>query len=1244
MRENDGSGEDTEALVEPLGSTGPSVTPKIANYHILKRSDGKLFRLGLGTIGITYKAFDSSLDRHVALKVIPTSVWPTDEERERFLREARAAAKMRHPHVAAIYDFGQAGAEYFYAMEFVDGPDLEHYVQIHGPLSASAALGVALQIAGALEAGQAHKLIHREIMPANILVHACRGGNLDIKLVDFGLTKDACLARESSYSVSDQTISGWNLLYASPEQCKIGELDTRSDIYSLGATLWYLLVGSTPFEGNVNQVLIAQVTKPPPFQRLQGLPAPLVELLRRMLAKDPGDRPKDPTLLKETIGNLIEKYSWARQVRLGDNPERLPPGSLEGTAIRSEGETHGSVLLPAFDVYRSVKVGALIAERYRLIEIRAQGDAGQLFLADDTKSADPGKDKTALVLVHPEIVLQAFESLQDEINLIKGIAHPNLVAYYGLQNTGSGAFVVREWVHGLSLFELLRLRRSFAPEEVLALLEPLPALLELISVQGLGLVDVSIKKIMISCPTDLAPAQFSRLAKDDVWPWTKCALKFNALNISQLRFRENPYASIQTFVPSNQMSQSLRTGISGRRAVRLLGGLVYELIKGQAPSQQGRERPSPLPSLTETGNRALRRALAMTSESGSYQSCEEFWQAFKENIADRTSRASRHREGTNPYSTAEGRYKPGRLEARESGATSTPLDKMRPRRAGIVGISLAILVCACAGLICFEFIGSKQQSAVASPKSLSRPTAELTPSPIHFASDLMGEAQRNLASQDFADALPILRKVADDGDPMAMDYLGVLYQTGKGVPHDSDQAREWFQKAAEAGNLAGVTNLGAIYGNGEGMHEDYDKAFECSLKGAEAGNTVAMTNLGLLLKNAPAGSKESRKAYGWFQKAADSGQTIAMTNLGLLYETGNGFPQDYTKARQWYRKAVSAGNAIAMTLLGLLQEEGKGGPRDYSEARRCYEKAAGAGDKNAMNYLGLLYERGKGVPQDYGKAREWYEKAADANNLVAMINIALLCEAGAGGSKDFDLADTWYQKAVETGNGITVAKLGLLYDDSGVLLEDTGGADDWFGMATDARDMINVAWLYEQGKGVPKDSGKAREWFERAAHFGNAVAMRELGSLYQNGQGIPQDWGKALEWFKKAATIGDIPSMTSLGLMYQNGQGVTQDNGKAREWYQGAAQSGDPIAMTNLAVLYFYGRGGPQDYAKALAWFEQAANAGNTNAMFNLGLMYRDGRYVAQDYQRARDWFQRAADAGNADAKEAVENLRSIPR
>jgi hypothetical protein len=175
----------------PGPGTEPGGTEKFANYHILKRPDGTLFRLGPGAMGVTYKAFDTSLDRHVALKVIAADFLGSDEARRRFLREARAAAKIQHPHVAAIYHLGQEGDDYFYTMELVDGEDMERYVQTRGSFSAGAALRVVLQVAEALEAAQAHKLIHRDIKPANIMARVNRAGQLDVKLIDFGLAKGA---------------------------------------------------------------------------------------------------------------------------------------------------------------------------------------------------------------------------------------------------------------------------------------------------------------------------------------------------------------------------------------------------------------------------------------------------------------------------------------------------------------------------------------------------------------------------------------------------------------------------------------------------------------------------------------------------------------------------------------------------------------------------------------------------------------------------------------------------------------------------------------------------------------------------------------------------------------------------------------------------------------------------------------------------------------------------------------------
>jgi hypothetical protein len=227
--------------------------------------------------------------------------------------------------------------------------------------------------------------------------------------------------------------------------------------------------------------------------------------------------------------------------------------------------------------------------------------------------------------------------LKDEIDMIKGASHPNLLVYSGLESAASGLFIVREWVHGFLLYDLLRLRRSLKPEEVMAVLEPLPATLDLISERGLGLVDVSIRKLFVSCPVDVQPDGFASFAKGDTRAWAKCTLKLNPLSLAPLLFRERRDWSSQTLVPSSRvlsMTQA-EAGIRGTKAVRLLGRLVYELINGHAPSLRANERPSPLPLLNEAGNQALWKAWASAGEATPYRNCEEFWRMFKESVSDR---------------------------------------------------------------------------------------------------------------------------------------------------------------------------------------------------------------------------------------------------------------------------------------------------------------------------------------------------------------------------------------------------------------------------------------------------------------------------------------------------------------------------------------------------------------------------------------------------------------------------------
>jgi serine/threonine protein kinase len=171
-----------------------------------------------------------------------------------------------------------------------------------------------------------------------------RAGKLDVELIDFGLAKGGGPGSQDLSQVTHTMSFVGSPAYASPEQCEMGELDTRSDIYSLGATLWYLLTGKPPFVGNVNQVLIAHAMKPAPFGQLQGIPEPVVDLLRLMLAKSPDDRPKDPQALQEAIE--------AVELQLAGDPAGTPegasteipgvPGEVLGSVDTQAAARHGS--------------------------------------------------------------------------------------------------------------------------------------------------------------------------------------------------------------------------------------------------------------------------------------------------------------------------------------------------------------------------------------------------------------------------------------------------------------------------------------------------------------------------------------------------------------------------------------------------------------------------------------------------------------------------------------------------------------------------------------------------------------------------------------------------------------------------------------------------------------------------------------------------------------------------------------
>jgi serine/threonine protein kinase len=221
---------------------------KFGEYEVQKREDGSLFELGRGAMGVTYKAFDTNLHRFVALKTISPAVMAHPDAEERFIREARSAAQLHHQNIATVFrrDKTPEGTHY-YAMEFCEGLTIEQLVKQEGPLDWRRTLELAAQAAQALDAASRKNLIHRDLKPSNLML-VRHGEHEVLKIIDFGLAKMAVQDGAAWSSMGTQGFIG-SAHFASPEQIQNGIVDTRSDIYSLGATLWFMLLGTPPVPG-----------------------------------------------------------------------------------------------------------------------------------------------------------------------------------------------------------------------------------------------------------------------------------------------------------------------------------------------------------------------------------------------------------------------------------------------------------------------------------------------------------------------------------------------------------------------------------------------------------------------------------------------------------------------------------------------------------------------------------------------------------------------------------------------------------------------------------------------------------------------------------------------------------------------------------------------------------------------------------------------------------------------------------
>ena len=352
------------------------------DFEIEQDADGSYRELGHGAIGVTYLAADRVLRRRVALKVIevPAGARGSQFVRERFLREARAAAALRHPNVAAVYQFGASPDKNhcYYAMELVEGETLGARVRRDGPLNAKQALEIAIQITRALMAAAAHDLIHRDLKPGNIMLTT----ESEVKVIDFGLAKaitDAGGDMDLTHGEFVGTPS-----FASPEQFGSGPVGARSDIYSLGATLWFALTGLAPHFGKTMEEIRDRKTSDdlPTAQLVaRKVPEPLVKLLCSTLAIDPGKRPASARELMEALESCRRKLT--RRIGVPYQKPALRSEAFARVVIVAALLSVGLFLLGRYSAPNEQKASALPTKSIAVLPfVNISSDQENVYFAD----------------------------------------------------------------------------------------------------------------------------------------------------------------------------------------------------------------------------------------------------------------------------------------------------------------------------------------------------------------------------------------------------------------------------------------------------------------------------------------------------------------------------------------------------------------------------------------------------------------------------------------------------------------------------------------------------------------------------------------------------------------------------------------------------------------------------------------------------------------------------------------------
>jgi TPR repeat protein/predicted Ser/Thr protein kinase len=867
------------------------------HFEITLQADGTPCVLGRGSMGVTYKAFDTNLHCHVALKIIAPDLLGDQLTRERFQREARVAAAIRHPNVAAVSYLGEEEGEIFYAMEFVEGITLDQEVREHSRLAPSKALEIALQVCRALAALHRQGLVHRDIKPSNIMLIEAGEDELRVKLVDFGLAKFLA-GNFTSPALAQASAAGFHgtPYYASPEQINGQEVDIRSDIYSLGATIFTALSGHVPFSGSFAQVLSQHLTKPPPLEALLELPPDIRALVGRMLAKDPADRFQTPAELRTAL-----EATWQTVRPPRDRPS---PADSEGIVAAQprpvrKGESPRLTLLELMKRRRALPLREALVLLERI--------AAKLDALESAALPCPALTLGDVTIEPPELFDQRLDESQtlnvafpDEYSSATMIHTPNATIVPALNLAPESQTGPR--VLAMLGYELLGGMRT----ESAGRWTPLPSL----SAHG----NAALRSAIEQRDAYESAAELVAALRPEAKPSRRRSSGRTAprqFTVSQpvQTFPDRPPPS------TNKPHFAALYAVIGSSAVFIVL-LVATGFWFSRPRAIPTPSPSPEPAPTQEKTAALEKPAPKTAT---------------------TEKPAQKDDPSAPFLLAAEEAKRRDDDAGAFENFSRALDASPGKKGPKEEMEM----------IAARLRSNAVQLTPEKFSMLQGPLEQAAKHNVLSAQMLLGEWLRKSDPQA---ALKWFAAAAAQGQTEAMTQAGLMMANGLGndAP-DFSAAVAWFQQGAAGGDTDAMVSLADCLLHGKGIAKNEAQAVELLRAAAALNHPNAMNTLGDLLKKGIPGLLDPNvsEAFRLFARAKEMGFLDAQANLGVMYVNGLGVPVDRNQAFSLWKDGAAQGNAMNMFFYAMALEGGLAGAPQPAEARQWYLEAAKRGNAAA---------------------------------------------------------------------------------------------------------------------------------------------------------------------------------------------------------------------------------------------------------------------------------------------------------